>query len=351
MTHKMKAGIYKRFAPDNGTLIYVRTDRTVAAIYRQYPTPAVHQVDGIKVATKDKEQGITFERNGCTWQARRVADVLPGLNPVGVLIRHAAVEWPHVEQAVVAPPGLEIHNDPTAPRLKSGPDGESVFLPSNIPRLRASTMVYVGPLEHLKGKTALVRPTDAPGSVLAQFDDREATLSGEPLPPRKELPFGNPLTGSRYAPPPADALGFGWSLFFASEFEDRVALAEAEPRYHSGGSPGLRPNEVPAILSQAREMRMPYEPGVGYGAASFLSAIKSSSDTEAALKAAGWRLCHAQSAAKHRKRGDRVIAVSPGRYAWRRDTLKDYQVIDEAHMPKVRRFAPPPRYFDETGAP
>ena len=40
---------------------------------------------------------------------------------------------------------------------------------------------YVGPIAHLRGKTALLR-TATHGHVVAQFDDRTLTRSGKPMP-------------------------------------------------------------------------------------------------------------------------------------------------------------------------
>lgn len=65
---------------------------------------------------------------------------------------------------------------------------------------------YIGPLGHLKGKTAMLRKMPEEGYVVAQFDDRTLTRSGEPV--RTE--FDNP---------PSDALGYGWHAFRASEFD------------------------------------------------------------------------------------------------------------------------------------
>lgn len=66
---------------------------------------------------------------------------------------------------------------------------------------------YVGPIAHLRGKSALLQPCSAlRDCVLAQFDDQDLTRSGKPLP---QLPE-----------PPADALGFGWHAFPASDFEE-----------------------------------------------------------------------------------------------------------------------------------
>lgn len=69
---------------------------------------------------------------------------------------------------------------------------------------------YIGPLAHLKGKTALCRNTPEEGWVAAQFDDRTLTLSGKPIPRRsKAKPFELPH----------DALAYGWHAFKRSDFE------------------------------------------------------------------------------------------------------------------------------------
>ena len=68
---------------------------------------------------------------------------------------------------------------------------------------------YVGPIAHLKGKTALLQPLPtAPWCVRAQFDDRELTMSQKPVPPQEFPGFS------------LDALGFGWHTFQASDFEE-----------------------------------------------------------------------------------------------------------------------------------
>lgn len=68
------------------------------------------------------------------------------------------------------------------------------------------TLIYVGSLEHLKGKKALTMPARSSGVLLAQFDDITATRSGEPL-PEVETPE-----------PPVDALGFHWHEFPSADF-------------------------------------------------------------------------------------------------------------------------------------
>lgn len=78
--------------------------------------------------------------------------------------------------------------------------GKTEMLP--VPR----TLVYVGPLEHLKGKKALTMPARSSGVLLAQFDDITATRSGEPLPEVET------------SEPPVDALGFHWHEFPNADF-------------------------------------------------------------------------------------------------------------------------------------
>ena len=63
---------------------------------------------------------------------------------------------------------------------------------------------YIGPLQHLQGKTAMLREPPEEGYVMAQFDDMLVTRSGNPLP--------NFL-------PNHDALGFGWHVFKRNDFE------------------------------------------------------------------------------------------------------------------------------------
>ena len=68
--------------------------------------------------------------------------------------------------------------------------------------------VYVGPLEHLRGKRALTRLATH-GYVVAQFNDMTLTRSGRIIDPSE-----NALTE-----PPADALGFGWHAFPLKDFQ------------------------------------------------------------------------------------------------------------------------------------
>lgn len=85
------------------------------------------------------------------------------------------------------------------------------------------TLIYVGPLEHLKGKKALTMPARSSGVLLAQFDDITATRSGEPLPKIETLeyePHARFPTVTQTDPPepPADALGFRWHEFPSADF-------------------------------------------------------------------------------------------------------------------------------------
>lgn len=67
---------------------------------------------------------------------------------------------------------------------------------------------YIGSIEHLKGKTSLLRKMPEEGFVAAQFDDIQLTRSGVRLP---KLTWRDK--------PPDDALGYGWHLFRAMDFE------------------------------------------------------------------------------------------------------------------------------------
>lgn len=71
---------------------------------------------------------------------------------------------------------------------------------------------YVGPIAHLKGKTALLRTSL--GKLLAQFDDTGATLSGRAASPKEEA-------GGCDFPDP-DLLGYGWHEFPESDFEEVI---------------------------------------------------------------------------------------------------------------------------------
>jgi len=80
------------------------------------------------------------------------------------------------------------------------------------------SMIYLGALAHLKGKTALTR-TAKDGSLLAQFDDRQVTRSGGPIPQYLDYePHARFPTLQDFDTPPSDALGFGWHPFTAAEF-------------------------------------------------------------------------------------------------------------------------------------
>lgn len=66
---------------------------------------------------------------------------------------------------------------------------------------RLSSGIYIGFRQHLIGKRAVFSFPPEAGFVLAQFDDKLLTLSGD-------------------APRSADdSLGFGWHLFRSNEFE------------------------------------------------------------------------------------------------------------------------------------
>lgn len=64
---------------------------------------------------------------------------------------------------------------------------------------------YIGPIAHLKGKTALIKT--AGEDVLAQFDNMDLTKSGKPM-------------SSDHDTPPTDALGFNWHKFPKTDFEE-----------------------------------------------------------------------------------------------------------------------------------
>lgn len=64
--------------------------------------------------------------------------------------------------------------------------------------------IYVGPMTHLQGKTALLRPLERT-QVLAQFDDTTATREPELLAAKPDLIW-------------AVSLGYGWHEFPAADF-------------------------------------------------------------------------------------------------------------------------------------
>lgn len=83
---------------------------------------------------------------------------------------------------------------------------------------------YVGHLEHLQGKTAILRDDFGPAVILAQFDDVTVTLDGRPVPleeamglePHDRFPT---IRKGNYEDPPPESLGYGWHLFHPWEFE------------------------------------------------------------------------------------------------------------------------------------
>lgn len=83
------------------------------------------------------------------------------------------------------------------------------------------TGVYTGALVHLMGKSALLRFPPEEGYVLAQFDDRSLTRSGQVLQTLslQDEPHSRFQTLQESDSPPADALGYGWHVFKAAEFE------------------------------------------------------------------------------------------------------------------------------------
>lgn len=75
---------------------------------------------------------------------------------------------------------------------------------------------YVGPIAHLKDKTAILQP-HGPYVVTAQFDDTTATRSGEPF--EREETYLESSVIHKVRVHPSDALGFGWHRFPATDFE------------------------------------------------------------------------------------------------------------------------------------
>jgi hypothetical protein len=71
---------------------------------------------------------------------------------------------------------------------------------------------YIGPLEHLRGKSALLRKPPEESYILAQFDECNLTREKAHEPPER---FDGPW--------PADSLGFGWHVFPRSHFNSLPA--------------------------------------------------------------------------------------------------------------------------------
>lgn len=68
---------------------------------------------------------------------------------------------------------------------------------------------YIGPIEHLRGQTALLRIATH-GYVVAQFNDRSA---------RKGTPEPFDFESPTIVEIPDDALGFGWHAFPEKHFQ------------------------------------------------------------------------------------------------------------------------------------
>lgn len=64
--------------------------------------------------------------------------------------------------------------------------------------------IYIGPIEHLKGRGALLRTPPEGGFVMAQFYSKWLTMKGL-------VSFGKPV--------PDDSLGIGWHVFRRSDFK------------------------------------------------------------------------------------------------------------------------------------
>lgn len=83
---------------------------------------------------------------------------------------------------------------------------------------------YVGPIERLKGKTALLQfPNYPSATVRAQFDDTSLTRSGKPalkteLYYEPHARFPSERTVRRTEEPGPDDLGYGWHVFSADHF-------------------------------------------------------------------------------------------------------------------------------------
>ena len=113
---------------------------------------------------------------------------------------------------------------------------------------------------------------------------------------------------------------------------DEYMLSEGSGKsgFATGGFVGLGPNEVPAILSRGHWVGAP-------PFSNFARQTEVITDwiNDTAMRANGYRPCHAQSARKHRKQGHTVISdgARPGAYWWRAPLL---QVVRRALTNKKR---------------
>jgi len=85
-------------------------------------------------------------------------------------------------------------------------------------------MRYIGPIAHLRGKLAFVKPPSIKESkhVWAQFDDLWLTRSGMILPGKYRLGEGG------FGTLPEPALGLDWHEFDAGDFGPRGKACGAE---------------------------------------------------------------------------------------------------------------------------
>lgn len=86
---------------------------------------------------------------------------------------------------------------------------------------KPSAGIYIGALQHLRGKRALLRYPPEESHVLAQFDDTSLTRSGMPVETLEWVDEPHCRFKSLQARenPTRDALGYDWHAFRRDEFE------------------------------------------------------------------------------------------------------------------------------------
>ena len=288
----MKAGIYRT---PNGNLIYVAKDRTIKAT-----TLSPSSWPGTKVTTEANGARVVIDVGGSDYVCHRASDVPNGCtDPQAELIRVQMRLYPEpevVQEDIYAGVRTKIYDSEQAlPRATSMPAtlgvgyGKDLERETEKPRIsgRASQLL----LQERNSEEMIQAVHDnliARGAVHVAHDEymlpagagKSGSLSGGPL--SSNLPRRIPATGH------ADA------------------LPDDGRRWKADAS--FTPEE---------------------------SAVITDWINDTAMRANGYKPCHAQSARKHRKQGHTVIAdgARPGAYWWRAPLL---QVVRRALTNKKR---------------
>ena len=279
----MKAGIYKT---PNGNLIYVAKDRTIKATTLKpstWPGMKVSQRGSAVVFLDYQCDHVSNVPNGCTDHQGWLDAWAPGYFAKALCF------------------------SPSAAQLLAQSDNAARAQGEMVHKLVAEGYVEV------PGTDELVHPGV---EVSITFSDEHSRLARSMCTPPD---LSGKDAWDETGPATRDAYKRYAALVYGSPKCEHMAVKNTEerPTLIFESTPG---SGVEGFLKYAEQCNVVIDKNEAVDMAEIWR-----EDFRSSLRKQGWGICHSRSARKHRKRGDNVIPLSGGLFAWKAGKLYPYQ--------------------------